>query len=228
MKGDDETTTSKILCMCMAAFALVLSIPCIYLIGIHVNGYIGSFNPHGTYGCAYDDEGFWSISFAQIQGPQVTPRAVKDVLYLDSKAFDSDERTKGGSRYFSKLKGNYTAVFHPNAISCETASAQPGNGKESVPVSFVADPFLFIVPQESRSLGSVGFEAAGILEDLNKATTVPLFAFYEMKVLTRMKGEIGVSFSVDGGKSWKHLGGVLKNPMHLSYPFIVFDDLHGT
>jgi hypothetical protein len=155
--------TSKV--VVIAIISLVIAIFGVYIVCIHVDGYIGSFNPDGTTACAYDHEGFWSISFLNINGPKATPRAVKDVLYRENREFIS-EHTKTDVHYLHMSTEGYNVVFHPNAISCEVASSAPINGMYQSPVSFVADPFLFIIPQHVRSLGSVGFKAAGILDDL--------------------------------------------------------------
>ncbi|GAB4815338.1 hypothetical protein N2152v2_002384 [Parachlorella kessleri] len=64
-----------------------------------------------------------------------------------------------------------------------------------VPSSFVADPFLW---QHHSGL----------------------YLFYEVKNLAKGRGEIGVAQSTDGGATFKHLGVVLDEPWHLSYPFI--------
>ncbi len=47
-----------------------------------------------------------------------------------------------------------------------------------------------------------------------------LYLFYEVKNLAKGRGEIGVAQSTDGGATFKHLGVVLDEPWHLSYPFI--------
>ncbi|KAG1663134.1 hypothetical protein FOA52_000656 [Chlamydomonas sp. UWO 241] len=69
---------------------------------------------------------------------------------------------------------------------------------------FVADPFLW--PSKDKS------------------NTIHMF--YETKSLLINKGEIGAAVSVDGGATFKHLGVVLGEPWHLSYPFVFEDEGH--
>lgn len=77
-------------------------------------------------------------------------------------------------------------------ISCATRSSHPA--------SFVADPFLVHTPR------------SGAPDTLH--------VFFESKTLANMQGDIGCAVSVDGGRSFKHLGIVLDEPWHLSYPFV--------
>ncbi|GFR47731.1 hypothetical protein Agub_g9491 [Astrephomene gubernaculifera] len=93
-------------------------------------------------------------------------------------------------------------------------------------VSFVADPFLFIPDDSStpsaflKSSASRKLSAAGAAAP---ASSVPWFAFYEMKNLHRYLGELGVAVSYDRGATWRHLGTAVSEPFHLSYPLVLYD-----
>ncbi|KAL8251759.1 hypothetical protein R6Q59_035452 [Mikania micrantha] len=65
------------------------------------------------------------------------------------------------------------------------------------PSNFVADPFLYVQGEA-------------------------LYLFFETKNSLTMQGDIGVAKSIDNGASWQHLGVVLDEEWHLSYPY-VFD-----
>ncbi|KAF5840737.1 hypothetical protein DUNSADRAFT_15832 [Dunaliella salina] len=67
-----------------------------------------------------------------------------------------------------------------------------------VPASFVADPFLW--PMQDGS---------GLM-----------YVFHEVKSLFHKRGVIGAAVSKDGGLSFQHLGIVLEEPWHLSYPHV--------
>jgi hypothetical protein len=41
-----------------------------------------------------------------------------------------------------------------------------------------------------------------------------------MHVLAGLQGDIGAAVSEDGGMTFKHIGIVLDEPWHLSYPFV--------
>ncbi|KXZ54237.1 hypothetical protein GPECTOR_5g328 [Gonium pectorale] len=82
-------------------------------------------------------------------------------------------------------------------------------------VSFVADPFLYIPDNRTAKWLSVQRGADG---------AAPWFAFYEMKNLRRYIGELGAAVSYDQGSSWRHLGTVLSEPFHLSFPFVLYDE----
>lgn len=77
-------------------------------------------------------------------------------------------------------------------ISCAT----PG----PTTATFVADPFLVHTPR------------SGAPDTLH--------VFFESKTLANMQGDIGCAVSTDGGRSFKHVGIVLDEPWHLSYPFV--------
>jgi hypothetical protein len=47
-----------------------------------------------------------------------------------------------------------------------------------------------------------------------------LYMFYETKSTAKRRGEIGVARSTDGGVSFTHLGVVLSERWHMSYPFV--------
>jgi hypothetical protein len=87
------------------------------------------------------------------------------------------------------------------AISCATLAPKQ-------PVSFVADPFLFIPAEEGP--------------ETSKGDTA-WYAFYEMKNLQRYIGELGAAVSTDRGATWRHAGTALAEPFHLSYPLVLFD-----
>ncbi|CAL9086892.1 unnamed protein product [Musa acuminata var. zebrina] len=63
------------------------------------------------------------------------------------------------------------------------------------PSNFVADPFLYIQ------------------EDI-------LYLFFETKNSVTLQGDIGVAMSKDKGATWHHLGIVLDEEWHLSYPYV--------
>lgn len=44
--------------------------------------------------------------------------------------------------------------------------------------------------------------------------------FFETKSNGVMRGEIGVAESLNGGATWRHLGIVLRESWHLSYPHV--------
>mmetsp|Transcript_19140 Transcript_19140/g.49746 ORF Transcript_19140/g.49746 Transcript_19140/m.49746 type:complete len:881 (+) Transcript_19140:170-2812(+) len=67
-----------------------------------------------------------------------------------------------------------------------------------VPASFVADPFLW--PMQDGS---------GLM-----------YMFHEVKSLFHKRGVIGAAVSKDGGLTFQHLGVVLEEPWHLSYPHV--------
>ena len=51
-----------------------------------------------------------------------------------------------------------------------------------------------------------------------------IYLFYETKTLRNSQGDIGAAVSEDGGLSFKHLGVVLDDQEHLSYPFVFEDE----
>ncbi|KAJ6835471.1 glycosyltransferase family protein 64 protein C5 [Iris pallida] len=63
------------------------------------------------------------------------------------------------------------------------------------PSNFVADPFLYIQGDT-------------------------FYLFFETKNSITLKGEIGVAVSKDKGATWQHLGIVLDEKWHLSYPYV--------
>lgn len=65
--------------------------------------------------------------------------------------------------------------------------------------NFVADPFLFLRNEGFRTV---------------------MYLFFELKNNEVMRGEIGVARSEDKGVSWEYLGVGLREPWHLSYPYI--------
>jgi len=176
-----------------------------YGLFLYTKHVVGIINPNGLFACAYDDEGYWSISFLRFQGDTVSPLTLKQILYSPNKGENryNNERNSTTTvkvpieekiktrQIVSKSPPNvYSAYFTPHAITCKEASAVASNGDKDIPVSFVADPFLFIPPKQSRSLGYEGFRKAGILQLVNDAADRPFFAFYEMKNLNRMKGSL--------------------------------------
>ena len=86
-------------------------------------------------------------------------------------------------------------------VTCAIASPRP--------ISFVADPFLVLAHEMPSTLASKGY----------------IYMFFEMKNTVTGLGEIGVARSNAGGKSWNYVGEALVEPYHLSYPFIVYDDV---
>ncbi|XP_078430352.1 glucosamine inositolphosphorylceramide transferase 1-like isoform X2 [Wolffia australiana] len=47
-----------------------------------------------------------------------------------------------------------------------------------------------------------------------------MYLFFETKNSITMQGDIGVARSRDNGSTWQHLGIILDEPWHLSYPFV--------
>eukprot|EP00823_Brevimastigomonas_motovehiculus_P000171 TRINITY_DN10284_c0_g1_i1.p1 TRINITY_DN10284_c0_g1~~TRINITY_DN10284_c0_g1_i1.p1 ORF type:complete len:382 (+),score=38.11 TRINITY_DN10284_c0_g1_i1:143-1288(+) len=98
------------------------------------------------------------------------------------------------------LTGIHVATNH--VISCEHPS--------DVITTFTADPFLVISPSSLTSPPS------------------PWYLFYESKdastrsVFWNGHAVLSVSSSVDFGKTWQYGGVVLREPFHLSYPFVFF------
>ena len=195
-----------------------------YWIVINLNGYLGSQNKYGVHPCNYDAEGSWSIAFASIESNTAGPLKFKEIFETSSnKASIKPGQTRSNAAQTVILQSGEVGFLNPLAVTCQTASRITPDGAIGT-YSFTADPFLFLPPTESRSLGFTGFSRAGI--SLENATNV-MFAFYEMKNLMRMKGEIGVSVSSDLGYSFQHIGTVITSSEHLSYPFVVFDQFSG-
>ena len=48
-----------------------------------------------------------------------------------------------------------------------------------------------------------------------------VYLFFETKSVHNSQGDIGAAVSEDGGLSFKHLGVVLDDAEHLSYPFVL-------
>ena len=151
----------------------------IFQIGyLHYKHVIGTANPHGTVTCAYDEEGFMSIAFMSFKGNNIGPTTLRQILYTYNKldkftktnfsSFDQEEhvfdrgvvnRESIDIRKVTSTSSDdfESAQYSPHAITCRTASAKAINDIEGPPVSFVADPFLFLPPKQSRSLGFSGY-----------------------------------------------------------------------
>jgi len=173
--------------------------------------------------CQYDSDGYWSIASLREVGRDVGPLSIGKMLY------SSNEYLTVHGKNLSYLQNNSVGQINSRAITCHLASGNQMNGKPVPPMAYVADPFLFITPKEARSLGSIGYAQAGILDLLDDPKSSPdaLFAFFEMKNSVRMKGEIGGAVSVDKGMTWHSIGRILRSFEHLSYPFILFDSTGG-
>lgn len=51
-----------------------------------------------------------------------------------------------------------------------------------------------------------------------------VYLFFETKSQKSRQGDIGAAVSTDGGLSFAHIGIVLDEPWHLSYPYLVEDE----
>ena len=190
----------------------------VYYCAININGYVGSRNKYGINPCNFDHEGSWSIAFASIKPTTVGPLSFKEIISMSTRESTGPENSTQSIRTHT----GGSAFFNPFAMSCAVASKRtPKMGRGSY--SFTADPFLFLPPGGHRSLGAAGYIDSGV--DVNAPN--PIFLFYEMKNLLRLKGELGVSVSYDNGGSFQPLGTALKSSEHLSYPFVIFDQLAG-
>ena len=51
-----------------------------------------------------------------------------------------------------------------------------------------------------------------------------VYIFFEIKSLSTHQGDIGAAVSEDGGMSFTHIGVVIDESWHLSYPYLVEDE----
>lgn len=112
--------------------------------------------------------------------------------------------------------------------------------------SFVADPFIWPMPDGKVrggsnncmcwQFGSVSMADGKVwdavrsdspfspaLKPCRPPTPQTVYMFFETKSLHNMQGDIGAAVSQDGGLTFKHVGVVLDEPWHLSYPFLLED-----
>ncbi|CAA6657517.1 unnamed protein product [Spirodela intermedia] len=98
----------------------------------------------------------------------------------------------GDSRFPSSPSSRNSSTACPVANPVFTCASTSDAGS---PSNFIADPFLYI---DGSSL----------------------YLFFETKNSITMQGDIGVAKSSDNGSTWEHLGIILDEEWHLSYPFV--------
>ena len=118
-----------------------------------------------------------------------------------------------------------------------------GEGQRS---AFVADPFIWPMPDGIRPtlfkyctlppthrLPLADGDPAVRNPGHSHSITIPtlpspfisqtVYLLYETKTVQDQQGDIGAAVSTDGGLSFEHIGIVLDEPWHLSYPYLIQD-----
>ena len=95
----------------LGLFSLSTIIFITYSLYLYAKNIIGSNNPHGVFPCAYDEEGYWSVSFLRLQGEGLGPLSVKQILYSSNKfngRFNQSDEDAGfdalDRRYYTKIR----------------------------------------------------------------------------------------------------------------------------
>eukprot|EP00127_Corallochytrium_limacisporum_P003385 Clim_evm13s149 gene=Clim_evmTU13s149 len=171
--------------------------------------------------CQRDPEGSWAVSALRGASPfQLELVGGTDIFQDDETQTQDTEESR------RRIDTHAYHKEHP-AIYC--------NSVMDVASNFVADPFLF-QPTFREDRAKEVLKEMGELPEVIRAEDLddtaqhpstwirsdePIYAFYEVKVTYNRRGEVGAARSIDGGVTWIDLGIVLREPFHLSYPFVI-------